>query len=237
MSQPLRIACGGISDIPALEVLDRLATRQQHVVLDFRVSGGSASHAFDIGSIIARLAPLLPEDIVVFDAGSSTDARSISIMRVLGKETILHHAETIHAAAADFKELASRLVSELSTRLELSPDRLAKDPLIRLKLGDRDSGSLNRLWDYVFHGLECRFQNRETGQVVEVQLAFEGEFGALGPQFFHTFLSTTPRFAPLTAIFEDPYHDVRRALEILAEGGLLRRVLSTFSGGESFVAP
>jgi hypothetical protein len=72
--------------------------------------------------------------------------------------------------------------------------------------------------------LQCRFKNKQTKQIVEVEISFGDEFGVLDPYFFGLFMSSTPQFKSLVNMFPDLYHDTSRALDVLEEIGRLVHV-------------
>ena len=79
-------------------------------------------------------------------------------------------------------------------------------------------------WGHYFHGLECRFTNARTGQVVDVPLCFGGEFGVLDPYFLARFVRTTPAHREAARLLADDFHDPRRVLGALEGRGHLRVV-------------
>ncbi|MDC3960459.1 hypothetical protein KEG38_41785 [Polyangium jinanense] len=117
------------------------------------------------------------------------------------------------------------MATELCTRLSQKLG-IAREALVH---SGHDSGRLDAEWDYYFHGLECCFTSRRTGQVLDVELSFGDEFGVLDPWFFHRFLATTDRYAALAAKLVDGYHDTKRALDVLVGTGRLSRVTGAFA--------
>ena len=98
-------------------------------------------------------------------------------------------------------------------------------PLLRRHwFRNRWRGRLDFRWGYAFHGHECGFRDRLTGQDVEVILGFPGEFGVLDPFFFARFVATTAGLEVVAALFKDGFHDPLRALEILERNGRLTRI-------------
>lgn len=77
-------------------------------------------------------------------------------------------------------------------------------------------------WTFYFHGAHCRFDNLQTGQVIEVKHTEKPEFGCLDGFFFYTYMQTTEQFKPLADWFAD-HLNVYKALEILVEEGTLTK--------------
>jgi hypothetical protein len=92
-------------------------------------------------------------------------------------------------------------------------------------------------WEYYFHGGECQFRNTQSGQIVEVCLGFQDEFGVLDPYFFFQFVSTTPGLEGVAELFKDSFHDTLRALEILERDGHVRRIRSRSGNRAGLIAP
>jgi hypothetical protein len=92
-------------------------------------------------------------------------------------------------------------------------------------------------WEYYFHGGECQFRNMRTGQIVQVCLGFQDEFGVLDPYFFFQFVSTTPALEKVARLFTDGFHDTLRTLEILERHGYLGRISSQSGDRAGLIAP
>jgi hypothetical protein len=241
MTEPLWLDCPSATDCPTAERLEELATDEQHVVLRFPADEFGPPRRLAKAALIARLASALPE-CSVFDSGQSSGAERITVMKVIRSEVVRANEAEFVRALRLFRRTASELADRLAQRLGVTPDCLAECRQGRGREGwyDRVRGLLgltlrgNRLdreWTYGFHGLECRFENRATGQVVEVRLGFGSEFGVLDPYFFARFLKSTPELSHLARLIRDDYHDAARVLDVLREAGHLRVVEGPFRGG------
>ncbi|WP_339613448.1 hypothetical protein [uncultured Rubinisphaera sp.] len=211
MSDPLRIDCPAIIDIPNPMELSTLATIDHHVVLQFPKSLSTS----DKQQLIAELSAALPE-YSTFDSGGINDHECVTVMKVIGRDTVIANADAIIEAAHAFRDTATILCKLLANRKNVPPSELV----------ERCSGS-GRLydgWKYAFHGLQCCFRHTKTKQVVDVEIAFGDEFGVLDPYFFGQFVTTTPKFKPLGKLFPRLYHDCRRSLDVLEELGHLVRI-------------
>jgi hypothetical protein len=176
-------------------------------------------------------------------------------------EAILAAMRLFRVTAGD---LMSRLAQQLNVPLEAFADpyfQLRHTRSVKLfgKLGERTdqpgeaprTGPFRRLlapiwrvleqrtaeWEYRFHGAECQFRNTKTGQILEICLGFEDESGVLDPYFFYQFVSTTPGLEKVANLFNDGFHDTRRALKILEQHGHLRRIHSPSDNRVGLIAP
>ena len=57
------------------------------------------------------------------------------------------------------------------------------------------SGQINSTWAYHFHGAECAFTNRKTGQNVEIKIIYGQEYGVIDNFFLFRFIETTKSLA------------------------------------------
>jgi hypothetical protein len=241
MTQPLWVDCRSAADVPPADRLRQLATDERHVVLRLPAEALASPEGPSKASLVGKLASALP-DFSVFDSGGSSEEERITVMRVVRAGVVLDSAAEAVAALRLFRRTASQLASRLALHLGVAPDRL-------LDLGrDRDRGGwwhrvrrafglphrggrLDRTWGYCFHGRECRFENRATGQVVEVRLSFGSEFGVLDPFFVAQFVKSTPGLERLAGLIRHDYHDAARVLDVLNGAGYLRRTRGQFGEG------
>lgn len=250
--ESLRIKRASLSDLPSVERVVLLAERAQMIVLDFGTTfvltedGSQETGDVEKRRLIAALTSGLP-DHTVFDSGGSHDGpmllnyaerlrhagqtvtgtSRISVMKVIPRAVVLENAEAIVEAARQFRSVATDLMTRLSRRLGVEPVQFAADPMFWHRFGQ--SGNLNEEWGYFFHGFECGFGHRRTGQDLDVRLGFMGEtgtseFGVLDPYFFAHFVRSTPGLEPVADLFTDDYHDPNRTLDVLLEAGRLRRM-------------
>jgi hypothetical protein len=241
MTEPLWLDCPSATDCPTADRLEELATDERHVVLRFPADAFSPPRRLTKAALIGRLASALPE-CSVFDSGQSSGVERITVMKVIRPEVVRANEAEFVRALRLFRRTASELANRLAQRLGVAPDRLAECRQGRAQEGwfgrvrgllglTLPSNRLDREWSYDFHGLECRFENRKTGQVVEVRLEFGTEFGVLDPYFFALFLKSTPELSHLARLIRHDYHDSARVLNVLRDSGHLRLVEGPYRGG------
>jgi hypothetical protein len=190
---------------------------------------------FDKQAIIKRMAHELPQ-YSVFDSGGSKQYGStwITVMNVVSTAEIESHATEILAAARLFREQATDLMTRLAQKLGASPENTDGDPESWCRFPQ--SGDLDAEWMYWFHGMECEFRNRQTGQTIDVCLGFAGEFGALAPYFFVEFIKSTPGMEHLGRVLKNSFHDGKRALQVLGDRGDLKMLENTVYGLREWAA-
>jgi hypothetical protein len=138
------------------------------------------------------------------------------VLKVLDERVVLGGLPLFLAAIRDFSDTADRLCRGLAAAHGFRPEDLLARSYEVEQQGRLDD------WGYDFHGSECCFTGRRTGQVVDVQLGFGPEFGVLDPYFLSRFIRTTPAHGEAARLLRDDYHDACRVLEVLHARGLLR---------------
>ncbi|MDW7690819.1 hypothetical protein R9C00_21325 [Flammeovirgaceae bacterium SG7u.111] len=84
--------------------------------------------------------------------------------------------------------------------------------------------TLNDSWDFFIHGEHCLFENRVTGQKIEVSLGDHEFIENLDPYFFYDFLRTTESLHHLTQYFEDSFSSVLDFFNSLVNKGCMVRI-------------
>ncbi len=224
--------CRDARELPEAEVLQRAVEEHPRSVLCF----SKWMSAPEKTGCIARVEAALPTCRV----GTRKPEWGFDFVwfeRVLPREEILAHAPELIASAREFGAIAGELARELAAQLGLSPAQLAahgqyqeREPRLEQR------GNLNNEWRYCFHGFQCGFIHRHTGQDVDVEFGFGEEFGALDPMFWHRFLQTTPRYQRLARWMMLGYTDAKQMFDVMVEAGHLVAIEGEISHGEARVS-
>jgi hypothetical protein len=140
-------------------------------------------------------------------------------------EDIIKNKEIILECAKAFREDANNLMIELSKDFNFSLG--ATETFAREVYAHKynNKGIFRKEWTYYFHGAECRFENINTGQIVEMIIITKPEFGFLDGYFFYNYMASTEKFKELASWFEN-HTNVWEAVRILADEKILTRVPS-----------
>lgn len=215
MSDPTRIKYRSCEQVPSTADLLTKVTRDRHLVLELP----AGYNCQRIQMLIDRVAHEVPENYTAFYAGAFRDKTCVTIKQVVGRDTVIEMEEDLVEAAQHFRRTATGLAVALASYNQVAPGRLWEEC--------RKLECHSAAWDLEVHGQHCRFENRKTGQIVEVSMWFGTEFGVLDPYFFFDYMRTTPCLAPPLEL-RDAFHDTRRAMEILEERGKLAKITGIF---------
>ena len=91
----------------------------------------------------------------------------------------------------EFEKQANQLIKLLADKFELNLKE--KHPFGQLitRANNLWKGSINEMWNYQFHGDACRFNNIESGQVVDVKINRNGNYGTIHNFGLLHFIQTT----------------------------------------------
>ncbi len=136
-------------------------------------------------------------------------------------DVIKNQAEILECAKA-FQHDANFLMRELSKdfNFNIESDELYPKEMYSHKYNCK--GIFRNDWTYYFHGAGCRFDNLQSGQVVEIIITERPEFGLFTGYFFYDYMLTTDKFKSLATWFLG-YENVYKALDILKEEGVLTK--------------
>lgn len=148
---------------------------------------------------------------------------TIHISPSISTEKILPHKAAVLECARSFRREANGLMQLMAETFGVDLQTLDGLHELRFAEGYRlHLRQLNEVWQFHLHGAECRFENIETGQVLEVIIITFPEFGYLNSYFFELYMSTTERFKPLAAFFNESKAPIEKALELLILDGSLQ---------------
>lgn len=105
MTEPLRIQCRDLNDVPEVDELQSLADETRHVVLEFPKA------VADKRAVIERLTPELP-DHSVFDSGGRQETECVTVKRVAARSKVLAVLPSVQQALNSYIETCSRLLRE-----------------------------------------------------------------------------------------------------------------------------
>lgn len=174
---------------PPIESIREMANVEHHVVLAFPL-GTTTSE--DFRALIQRFSKALP-DHRVFDNGGDNINRSITILAVVPRETIVRNASIIRSAVGAY-------ISSCRTMM-----------------ADYKAGRVSRNWVSQEHGGHVRFSNRKSGQVIEAPLEDDASVESVDPFFFAEFVKSTLGHEVTAGLIKNNYHDAARMLEVMSE--------------------
>ncbi|GAB2842815.1 DUF6896 domain-containing protein [Ferruginibacter profundus] len=160
-------------------------------------------------------------DKVIYDRKWDT---TIFISSSIHNDQILQKRFELFECAKAFRQDGNNLMSLMANKFGIDLETLDGLQELKHKKSVKQRGKLNDDWNYYLHGAECQFENVKSNQVVEVIVVTKPEFGYLDCYFFYNYMATTERFKNLAAFFNNDYHNICKAIDLLVFEGILTRV-------------
>ena len=200
--------------ITTKEVLKLLATNNQQLTLEF-----------ESGKVNEAYRKELQQELTNYHVFNPRWLPQLWIQPALETAKILALKDDIYNAAVSFRNDGIEIIKALGETYQVNP--FEQKSLLSIKEKSRSNkqrGKVNDEWDFWFHGAECQFKNRKTGQIIELVITYGSEFGALDSYFFLTYLQTTPKFKALADFFSEDSTSVAKALNLLEDLRMLHRI-------------
>ncbi|NRT12611.1 hypothetical protein [Flavobacterium sp. 14A] len=210
------ISINSISQIPTLEAI-RTIPRERTLKLIFEKGVENKRQA---------VGQNLKTELVGFQVGIHTIEPEINISKLITVKEIDDNKDFFEQCAKDYRQLGEELLYKLVDKLDLKLNKdFPMDTFNELKRDNRQIGKLEN-WKYFVHGFHCGFENKTTGQIIEVPLVFGQEFGDLDPYFFSRFVKSTPKYKPLPVDIFEEYADGKRINEKMLTLGKFEKISS-----------
>jgi len=227
-SEPLRLTCARLDEIPPAEELAARAVTGRHVVLHL-----AGLPREPVENLLHDLEQRLPDhSVFVSYPAPHGGIDAITVYKVIDRAAVLGDLPLWLLAVREYVALADDLCVRLATAHGLKPAEL---------LANRHRGrcaAVGRLgaWRYHFHGFQCQFLHRD-GTVVDVNVCHGDEFGTLDPYFFSRYVRSSPARRDAAALLSDDFHDACRVFTILTRLGRLKTISAPVAGHQGYSLP
>jgi hypothetical protein len=206
-----------IKSIDQIPSIDSIRTLPRGKKLQLRFLGFKNQERERIGQ---RLSKVLQD----FQVSIHTIEPEINITKLITDREIEDLQLFFEKCAQDYKLLGEKLIHQLANKLGTTLDK--DSPLHcfqKFKNRESQRGEMDD-WSYFLHGIHCGFENKNTGQQIEVCLIFGNEFGDLDPYFFSRFINSTPAYQPLPVEIYEDYAEGHRIIEKMLALGRFEKI-------------
>lgn len=207
-----RIFCDTLDDLPSLEAIRQELTQYGHFRIDYDINASFKS-SDELKNYIKEIETELNVGIC---KGFFKELEFYNIYSLFSASELSGVAVKLEKAVKDYRLTSEKLISEYKLKYNTSFINL-KEAALNL-----EHKNLLKDWDFNFHGGDICFSNSKTGQVVDINLQYEGYYGVLDLWFFQYFLETTKDFWSLSLLFKDNEPKLVQALNYLKKLGKVK---------------
>ncbi|MCP4176679.1 MAG: hypothetical protein GY756_02840 [bacterium] len=196
----MKISCKNISSIPNIGSIKDLA-QHEHLVLEFPKEEMSLSNGSEL---ISELKEKLPENYLIFNSGIWEHTVTITIKSVLSTEIINQNIGFIIEGIKDYLHISKTLLKNNSTNRKNTND-----------------------WELIEeHGEHKRYENKDTGQVLETCSCQMASIKDIDPYFWGVYIKSSTNHAELKKIINSEFHDSCRILEFIENNNELKKQIT-----------
>lgn len=183
----MKIHCKNIDAIPSIEsIID--VTQQEHLVLEFPKA--TINPAIE-SQLIADFKKQLPENYSIFNSGIWESTITITIKSLVSASTINPKIEFVIQGLKDYLDISRML-------LNADPTNTFKD------------------WELMEeHGEHNRYENIQTGQILETCSFPMTHFNHIDPYFWGLFIKTSTNHQDLKEMIKSEFHNALRILDFV----------------------
>jgi hypothetical protein len=231
MTELRKIYCNTLEELPNVQIIKTELIKHDRIRIDYNVNA-----KFKSSNKLAEYIQRIQQEFnVEIHKGEFKELEFYNIYNLFSDSELLRISNQLELAVKDYRLTSEKLIKEFENKYNHSftdPEKSIYS--IREKL-DSDKNRLTKQWMYNFHGGDVCFSNSKTGQVVDINLKFDGYYGVLDLWFFQYFMETTNQFTELSNNFRENTPKLVQALNSLQEKNIVSLIRSKIFNTEKLI--
>ena len=231
MRELKKIYCNKTKDLPTLEVIIEELKNNDRIRIDYN----SKFKFLFLKNLKKYIENINQNFNVEIQKGEFKDLKFYNIYSLFSDLENEEKSRELEKAIKSYRLTSEKLILEFEEKYEysfLDPKksfRVIRD-VLRL-----DENKLSKNWRYGFHGGDICFSNSKTGQVVDINLKFDGYYGVLDLWFFQYYMETTKEFKSLSQNYKDNTPKLIQTLNLLKEKGKVKSIKSELFDSDKLI--
>ena len=224
MTKLNRIFCSKTREIPSLEIIKEQLREHDRIRIDYN----SKFNFLFIRNLKRRIKNIEKSLNVEIHKGEFKNSKSYNIYNLLSKSEVEKIAEQLEEATKSYRLISERLIRKFEKKYDFSFTDINRSFREISDQIEQDKNQLSKNWSYYFHGGDVCFSNSKSGQVVDINLKYNGFYGVLDLWFFQYYMKTTIEFKSMSSIYIDNTPKLLQTLEYLKAKGKVKTVKPEF---------
>ncbi|BDD13027.1 hypothetical protein FUAX_54590 (plasmid) [Fulvitalea axinellae] len=142
-------------------------------------------------------------------------------------DEVIRLKKEILSALSDFHRTAHKLMYRLCDQYNLEPGN--QPHVHQLKRNShKQRGPLGTDWTFFLHGTSCAFENKITGQFLDVKICHKTQYGVIDNYFLRRFIETTPTHDKVSKLIAGKSQNMHKILSTFKRMGYLIEEVDAF---------
>ncbi|WP_298903798.1 hypothetical protein [uncultured Psychroserpens sp.] len=224
MKELRKIFCSRTKEIPSLQTIKEELEKNDRIRIDYN----SKFNFLFIRNLKKQITNIEDSLNVEIHKGEFKDLKFYNIYNLLSKPEVEKIAGQLEEATKSYRLISERLIRQFEEKYDFSFTDTNKSFREIKEQIEQDKNQLSENWSYRFHGGDVCFSNSKSGQVVDINLKYNGFYGVLDLWFFQYYMKTTIEFKSISSIYIDNTAKLLQTLDYLKEKGKVKLVKSEF---------
>jgi hypothetical protein len=231
MEELRRIYCKTLNDLPNLEGIGKELKIHDRIRIEYDIHANFI-FSYKVKQYIKKVQKKY--DVQV-NKGDFKELEFYNIYNLYSDSELLQVTEDLEKAVKSYRLTSEKLIRELEEKYDHSFTDSEKSIYSILEKLEADNYQLSKKWSYRFHGGDVCFSNSQTGQIVDINLKFGGQYGVLDLWFFQYFMETTDEFYSCSLNFEENIPKLIQSLNFLKHQGKVKLIRSELFESEKLI--
>ena len=224
MKELKKIFCSRTREIPSLETIKEELRKNDRIRIDYN-SKFNSPFIQDLKKQISNIKDSLNVEI---HEGEFNNLKFYNLYNLLSETEVEKASDQLAQAAKNYRLISEILIKKFEEKYSFSfTDRNRSFREINEQM-EHDKNQLSENWSYQFHGGDICFSNSKSGQIVDINLKYNGFYGVLDLWFFQYYMKTTNEFKSISSVYIDNTPKLIQTLNYLKEKGKVKLVKSEF---------
>lgn len=224
MKELKKTFCNRTKEIPSLETIKEELMRNDRIRIDYN----SKFNILFIRNLKKQIKNIEDSLNVKIHKGEFKNLKFYNIYNLLSESEVEKISEKLEEAIKSYRLISEKLIRRFEEKYDYSFTDTNKSFTEIKEQITIDKNQLSKNWSYRFHGGDVCFSNSKSGQIVDINLKYNGFYGVLDLWFFQYYMKTTNDYKYLSSVYIDNTPKLIQTLDYLKDKGKVKQVKSDF---------
>ncbi|WP_299137129.1 hypothetical protein [uncultured Tenacibaculum sp.] len=224
MKELKKTFCNRTKEIPSLKTIKEELMRNDRIRIDYN----SKFNILFIRNLKKQIKNIDDSLNVKIHKGEFKGLKFYHIYNLLSESEVEKISEKLEEAIKSYRLISEKLIRRFEEKYDYSFTDTNKSFTEIKEQITIDKNQLSKNWSYRFHGGDVCFSNSKSGQIVDINLKYNGFYGVLDLWFFQYYMKTTNDYKYISSVYIDNTPKLIQTLDYLKDKGKVKQVKSDF---------